>query len=81
MASLYKTESWYIDEEGTAHTPTVKFFDDKFEAERQYHLFCAAAATSEYPTHIATLETIDGTRLKKETYNHSTDSTEETAEE
>lgn len=75
----YKTASWYIDSEGTAHTPTVKYHADRYEAGRQYHLFCAAAATSEYPTHVATLELADGTRLKKECYTH-TESDEESAE-
>lgn len=70
MASLYKTASWYVDDTGTAQTPTVKYHDDRFAAERQYHLFCAAAATSEYPIHAATLEMVDGTRLKTECYRH-----------
>lgn len=67
----YKTSSWYVDSDGIAHTPTIKFHDDKFEAERQYHLFCAAAATSEYPLHVALLELVDGTQLKREFYVHT----------
>ena len=67
----YKTSSWYVDSDGIAHTPTIKFHEDKFEAERQYHLFCAAAATSEYPLHVALLELVDGTQLKREFYVHT----------
>lgn len=83
MASLYKTSSWYVNSEGTAQTPTVKFHDDRYEAERQYHLFCAAAATSEYSTHVAVLETVDGYQVKRECYHHASEAetpVEETAE-
>ena len=73
----YKTSSWYVNAEGVAQTPTVKFHEDQFEAERQYHLFCAAAATSEYPLHIAVLELVDGTQLKREFYRHATEPTPE----
>lgn len=73
MASLYKTSSWYVNSDGVAQTPTVKFHEDRFTAERQYHLFCAAAATSEYPTHVALLETVDGAQIKRECYHHVTE--------
>ena len=68
----YKTSSWYV-EDGVAKTPTVKFHEDRFDAERQYHLFCAAAATSAYPIHVALLETVDGSQIKRECYRHIAD--------
>lgn len=76
----YKTSSWFVNEEGTAQTPTVKFHEDRYEAERQYHLFCAAAATSEYPTHVAVLETVDGMQIKRECYRHAQDEEEQVAQ-
>lgn len=68
----FKSSTWYVDAEGVAHTPTVKFHENRFDAERQYHLFCAAAATSEYPVHVAMLETVDGSQIKRECYRHIT---------
>ena len=68
----FKSSTWYVDAEGVAHTPTVKFHENRFDAERQYHLFCAAAATSEYPVHVAVLETVDGSQIKRECYRHIT---------
>ena len=69
----FKSSAWYVDAEGVAHTPTVKFHEDRFDAERQYHLFCASAATSEYPVHVAVLETVDGSQIKRECYRHVTE--------
>lgn len=69
----FKSSTWYVDAEGVAHTPTVKFHENRFDAERQYHLFCAAAATSEYPVHVAMLETVDGSQIKRECYRHITE--------
>ena len=67
----YKTSSWYVDASGVAQTPSVKYHEDRFQAERQYHLYCAAAATSEYPVHVALLETVEGDQIKRECYRHS----------
>jgi hypothetical protein len=66
----FKTSSWYVDANGVAQPQTTKYHEDRYEAERQYHLFCAAAATSVYPTHVALLETIDGIQIKRECYKH-----------
>ena len=44
----FKTSSWYVDANGVAQPQTTKYHEDRYEAERQYHLFCAAAATSVY---------------------------------
>ena len=66
----FKTSSWYVDANGVAQPQTTKYHEDRYEAERQYHLFCAAAATSVYPTHVAVLETIDGIQIKRECYKH-----------
>ena len=77
----YKTSSWYVDASGVAQTPSVKYHEDRFQAERQYHLYCAAAATSENPMHVSLLETIDGVQIKRECYRHEVVPTEEPAEE
>jgi hypothetical protein len=69
----FKTSSWYVDANGVAQPQTTKYHEDRYEAERQYHLFCAAAATSAYPTHVALLETIDGIKIKRECYKHEVD--------
>ncbi len=66
----YKTASWYIDADGSASAQTTKYHEDRFEAERQYHLFCASAATSAYPVHVAVLETAEGVQIKRECYKH-----------
>lgn len=54
----------------TPKTPTVKYFTDRNAAERQYHLFCAAAATSEYPIDTAILMTAEGFTLEAKTWKH-----------
>ena len=69
----YKTSSWFVDAEGTPSAINSRNHEDRFDAERQYHLYCASAATSEHPVHVALLETIDGKQLKRECYRHTTD--------
>lgn len=66
----FKTSSWFVDAEGNPSTINSRNHEDRFDAERQYHLYCASAATSEHPIHVALLETIDGTRIKRECYRH-----------
>ena len=58
-------------ENGVPKTPTVKFHTDRNEAERQYCLFRAAAATSQYEIDTAVLMTIEGFVLESKTYNHA----------
>ena len=77
----FKTSSWFVDAEGNASTINSRYHEDRFEAERQYHLYCAAAATSENPMHVSLLETIDGVQIKRECYRHEVVPTEEPAEE
>jgi len=58
-------------ENGEPKTPTVKFHgDDRNAAERQYCLFRAAAATSNYEKDTAMLMTVDGFVLESKTYTH-----------
>lgn len=66
----FKTSSWFVDAEGNASAINSRYHEDRFEAERQYHLYCASAATSEYPMHVSLLETIDGIQIKRECYRH-----------
>lgn len=75
----YRTASWFVDAEGTVSAINSRTHTDRYDAERQYHLYCAAAATSEYPMHVSILETIDGIQIKRECYRHET--TDETVDE
>lgn len=83
MATLYKTSSWKVGADGTATTPTVKYHDNRQDAEYQYHLFCAnIAKAEEYPVRVALLEDVRGHQMKRECYETSleSDTGEEVAE-
>lgn len=58
------------EEEDGAKTPSVRFFTDQAQAERQYHLYCAAAATSDYPVDTAMLMTTEGFVMESKCYKH-----------
>ena len=77
----FKSSSWYVDAEGNPSTINSRNHEDRFDAERQYHLYCASAATSEHPIHVALLETIDGVQIKRECYRHEVVPTEENVTE
>ena len=70
-------------ENGQASTPNSRQFTDRFQAERQYHLYCAAAATSSYPSDTAILMTADGFVLESKSWTHEVtpEPETETAEE
>lgn len=76
----FKSSSWYVDADGNPSTINSRNHEDRFDAERQYHLYCASAATSEHPIHVALLETIDGVQIKRECYRHEVVPTEEPKE-
>ena len=57
-------------EDGEAKTPSTRYFTDRNQAERQYHLYCAAAAISEYPVDTAILMTVDGFVLESKSWKH-----------
>ena len=57
-------------ENGQPVTPSTRYFTDRNEAERQYCLYRAAAATSNYERDTAILMTIDGFMLESKTYTH-----------
>ena len=57
-------------ENGEAKTPSTRYFTNRNEAERQYCLYRAAAATSNYERDTAVLMTIDGFLLESKTYEH-----------
>lgn len=67
-------------EDGQPKTPTVKFHADRNEAERQYCLFRASAATSNYAVDTAVLMTVDGFVLESKTYEHEAQPQEEPTE-
>ena len=69
MKTIYAAIGMHVEAEGPK-TPTVKYFEDQNQAERQYHLFCAAAAISEYPTDTAILMTAEGFVLESKTWKH-----------
>ena len=48
----------------------VYSYDDRLQAERQYHLILASAAVSELPTHAATILTSDGRLVANQCYRH-----------
>lgn len=73
----FKSSSWFVDADGNPSTINSRNHEDRFDAERQYHLYCASAATSEHPIHVALLETIDGVQIKRECYRHEVVPTEE----
>lgn len=58
-------------ENGSMATPSTRQFTDRNQAERQYHLYCAAAATSNFETDTAILMTVDGFVLEKATWEHT----------
>lgn len=57
-------------ENGQASAPNSRQFTDRNQAERQYHLYCAAAATSNYPSDTAILMTADGFVLETKSWTH-----------
>lgn len=57
-------------ENGQASNPNTRQFTDRFQADRQFHLYCAAAATSNYPIDTAILMTADGFVLEKKSWVH-----------
>lgn len=57
-------------ENGQASTPNTRQFTDRNQADRQFHLYCAAAATSDYPSDSAILMTAEGFVLESKTWKH-----------
>ena len=56
--------------DGVPQTPSTRYHTDRNEAERQYCLYRAAAATSNYEVDTAVLMTIEGFVLESKTYTH-----------
>ena len=65
---IYMTMGIHV-ENGVAQTPNTRYHADRNEAERQYCLYRAAAATSSYEQDTAVLMTVDGFVLESKTYN------------
>lgn len=57
-------------ENGQASAPNTRQFTDRNQADRQFHLYCAAAATSNYPSDSAILMTAEGFVLESKTWKH-----------
>lgn len=66
---IYMTMGIHV-ENGTPSTPSTRYHTDRNEAERQYCLYRAAAAISNYEKDTAILMTADGFVLESKTYTH-----------
>lgn len=66
---IYMTMGIHV-ENGVPSTPNTRYHTDRNEAERQYCLYRAAAATSNYEKDTAVLMTVDGFVLETKTYTH-----------
>lgn len=64
-------------ENGEPKTPSTRYHSDRNEAERQYCLYRAAAATSNYEVDTAVLMTIEGFVIESKTYTHTPEPTPE----
>lgn len=51
-------------------TPSVRYFTDRNEAERQFYLYCAAACVSDNLVDTAILMTTEGFTLDTKTWKH-----------
>ena len=58
-------------ENGTPQTPSTRYHTNRNEAERQYCLYRAAAATSNYEQDTAVFMTIEGEIIESKTYKHT----------
>ena len=67
-------------ENGQPQTPSTRFHEDRNQAERQYCLYRAAAAISNYEVDTAVLMTVDGFVLESKTYHHEQPEPEPTPE-
>lgn len=67
-------------ENGQASTLNTRQFTDRAQAERQFFLYCAAAAVSNYESDTAMLMTADGFVLERRTWQHTPVDTEPTEE-
>lgn len=67
-------------ENGQASTLNTRQFTDRAQAERQFFLYCAAAAISNYETDTAMLMTADGFVLERRTWQHAAAETEQAGE-
>lgn len=66
---IYCAMGFHTEADGPK-TPSVRYFTNRNEAERQYCLYRAAAAISNYPKDTAVLMTIDGFVLESKSYTH-----------
>lgn len=69
MEPIYMTMGIHT-EGGVPKTPSTRYHTNRNDAERQYCLYRAAAATSVYEVDTAVLMTIDGFVLESKTYTH-----------
>ena len=65
---------------GTQVANIVTVYDNRDNAENQYHSILAAAAVSTVPCHSAIMLSGDGVYIKSERYYHGTETPEEETE-
>ena len=70
MNTIYIAMGFHT-ENGQASAMNTRQFTDKAQAERQFFLYCAAAAISNYETDTAMLMTADGFVLERRTWQHT----------
>lgn len=69
MEPIYMTMGIHT-EDGVPKTPSTRYHTNRNDAERQYCLYRASAATSSYEVDTAVLMTIEGFVLESKTYMH-----------
>lgn len=77
---IYMTMGIHV-ENGTPSAPNTRYHTNRNEAERQYCLYRAAAATSSYERDTAVLMTVDGDVIETKTYTHPHEEEQPTEEE
>ena len=55
---------------GAVSTPTYAY-DDRYTAERQFHLLAAGAVVSKLPAHSVVFMTSDGQVIERKAYKHA----------
>ena len=78
--TTYMTMGIITKQDGTTSQPSVRYFTYRNEAESQYHLYCAAAATSTDAIYTAMLLTTEGFVLEYKTWKHDAPAPEPTPE-
>lgn len=77
---VYAAMGIITEQGGATKQPSVRYFTDRNEAERQFHLYCAAACTSSDAIYAAILMTTEGFVLEQKVWKHDPPAPEPTPE-